>query len=159
MAKVPTINHTFSIDFTVWPKTPGKQRCTYKAGHSKGLEVTSQGPLKGQASPWARLILTAQPPPPGRGGGDAPTDPSLPSAPGKIEFTWQEVMIGLESSLLMFPINLLIVQIFRNTRPQVTKEQNTGKCDGGSPSPVVSPQPMEKGLLTPEVVTKVCSEL
>ncbi|CAM2101117.1 unnamed protein product [Caretta caretta] len=34
---------------------------------------------------------------------------------GKIEFTWQEVMIGFESSLLMFPINLLIVQIFRNT--------------------------------------------
>ncbi|OPJ78162.1 polycystic kidney disease protein 1-like 2 [Patagioenas fasciata monilis] len=33
---------------------------------------------------------------------------------GKIEFTWQEVMIGFESSLLMFPINLLIVQIFRN---------------------------------------------
>ncbi|XP_016052978.1 PREDICTED: polycystic kidney disease protein 1-like 2 [Miniopterus natalensis] len=73
---------------------------------------------------------------------------------GKIEFTWQEVMIGLESSLLMFPINLLIVQIFRNTHPRVTKEQNTGKCDGGSPSPVLSPQPMENGLLTPEVVTK-----
>ncbi|NWH66986.1 PK1L2 protein, partial [Geococcyx californianus] len=35
---------------------------------------------------------------------------------GKIEFTWQEVMIGFESSLLMFPINLLIVQIFRNVR-------------------------------------------
>ncbi|KAK2530103.1 Pkd1l2 [Columba guinea] len=33
---------------------------------------------------------------------------------GKIEFTWQEVMIGFESSFLMFPINLLIVQIFRN---------------------------------------------
>ncbi|KAM8774755.1 LOW QUALITY PROTEIN: polycystin-1-like protein 2 [Rhynchonycteris naso] len=71
----------------------------------------------------------------------------------KIEFTWQEVMIGLESSLLMFPINLLIIQIF-NTRPQVTKEHNTGKWDTRSPSSVPSPQPTEDGLLTSEVVTK-----
>ncbi|XP_002917769.2 LOW QUALITY PROTEIN: polycystic kidney disease protein 1-like 2 [Ailuropoda melanoleuca] len=73
---------------------------------------------------------------------------------GKIEFTWQEVMIGLESSLLMFPINLLIVQIFRNTRPRVTKEQNTGKWDRGSPSLASSLQPLDDGLLTLEVVTK-----
>ncbi|XP_039081859.1 polycystic kidney disease protein 1-like 2 [Hyaena hyaena] len=73
---------------------------------------------------------------------------------GKFEFTWQEVMIGLESSLLMFPINLLIVQIFRNTRPRVTKEQNAGKWDRGSPSLAPSLQPMEDGLLTLEVVTK-----
>uniref|UniRef100_M3YDV1 Polycystin-1-like protein 2 n=1 Tax=Mustela putorius furo TaxID=9669 RepID=M3YDV1_MUSPF len=69
---------------------------------------------------------------------------------GKIEFTWQEVMIGLESSLLMFPINLLIVQIFRNTCPRVTKEQNTEKWDRGSPSLASSQQPMENGLLTLE---------
>ncbi|KAF6078991.1 hypothetical protein HJG60_015036 [Phyllostomus discolor] len=72
---------------------------------------------------------------------------------GKIEFTWQEVVIGLESSLLMFPINLLIVQIFRNTRPRVTKEQSTRKWDRGSLSPAPSPQPMENGLLTPEADT------
>ncbi|XP_078295138.1 polycystin-1-like protein 2 isoform X2 [Panthera onca] len=75
---------------------------------------------------------------------------------GKIEFTWQEVMIGLESSLLMFPINLLIVQIFRNTRPRITKEQNAGKWDRGSPSLAPSLQSMEDGLLTLEVVTKAC---
>ncbi|XP_047565947.1 polycystic kidney disease protein 1-like 2 [Lutra lutra] len=73
---------------------------------------------------------------------------------GEIDFTWQEVMIGLESSLLMFPINLLIVQIFRNTCPRVTKEQNTEKWDRGSPSLASSQQPMENGLLTLEVVTK-----
>ncbi|XP_052512125.1 polycystic kidney disease protein 1-like 2 [Budorcas taxicolor] len=73
---------------------------------------------------------------------------------GQIEFTWQEVMIGLESSLLMFPINLLIVQIFRNTRPRVAKEQNAGKWDGRRLSLAPSPQPMEDGLLTPEAVTK-----
>ncbi|XP_046290740.1 polycystin-1-like protein 2 isoform X1 [Marmota monax] len=76
---------------------------------------------------------------------------------GKIEFTWQEVMIGLESSILMFPINLLIVQIFRNTRPRVPKEQTTGKQDWGTPKLTPAPQPMEDGLLTPEAVTKdVC---
>ncbi|XP_057568736.1 polycystic kidney disease protein 1-like 2 [Hippopotamus amphibius kiboko] len=73
---------------------------------------------------------------------------------GKIEFTWQEVMIGLESSLLMFPINLLIVQIFRNTRPRVTKEQDAGKWDGGTLSLAPSVQPVEDGFLTPEAVTK-----
>ncbi|XP_069871843.1 polycystin-1-like protein 2 [Dipodomys merriami] len=73
---------------------------------------------------------------------------------GKIEFTWQEVMIGLESSVLMFPINLLIVQIFRNARPRVTKEQNTGNQGGGSTSPTSSPQPMDDVLLTPDEVTK-----
>ncbi|XP_078722759.1 polycystin-1-like protein 3 [Lampetra fluviatilis] len=37
---------------------------------------------------------------------------------GGIEITWTEVMIGIESSILMFPINLLIVQFFRNVRPK-----------------------------------------
>ncbi|KAB1274495.1 Polycystic kidney disease protein 1-like 2 [Camelus dromedarius] len=69
---------------------------------------------------------------------------------GKIEFTWQEVMIGLESSLLMFPINLLIVQIFRNTHPRITREQNNGKWDARPLSLAPSPQPVEDGLLTPE---------
>ncbi|XP_012602024.2 polycystin-1-like protein 2 [Microcebus murinus] len=73
---------------------------------------------------------------------------------GKVEFTWQEVMIGLESSILMFPINLLIVQIFRNARPRAVKERDSGKGDRGSPSVTPSPQPIEDGLLTPEAVTK-----
>ncbi|XP_020848314.2 polycystin-1-like protein 2 [Phascolarctos cinereus] len=72
---------------------------------------------------------------------------------GKIEFTWQEVMIGLESSLLMFPINLLIVQIFRNTRPRSPKEENTRK---GPVSPQLSPSPeaAQEAFLTSETVTK-----
>ncbi|NXK89486.1 PK1L2 protein, partial [Formicarius rufipectus] len=56
---------------------------------------------------------------------------------GKIEFTWQEVMIGFESSILMFPINLLIVQIFRNIRPRPAKqgsEKKPGKKGRVSPS-------------------------
>lgn len=38
-------------------------------------------------------------------------------SPGHFEFTWQQFMIGVQSSLIMFPVNILIVSIFRNTRP------------------------------------------
>ncbi|KAL1784629.1 polycystic kidney disease protein 1-like 2 [Sigmodon hispidus] len=68
---------------------------------------------------------------------------------GKIEFTWQEVMIGLESSILVFPINLLIVQIFRNTRPRLPLEKN-GKREQEPPNLTLYPQPLEEGLLTAE---------
>uniref|UniRef100_A0A8C8RBC5 Polycystic kidney disease protein 1-like 2 n=1 Tax=Pelusios castaneus TaxID=367368 RepID=A0A8C8RBC5_9SAUR len=72
---------------------------------------------------------------------------------GKIEFTWQEVMIGFESSLLMFPINLLIVQIFRNIRPQVAKEhkeKKPGKSGRVSPNLPSPPQAIQSITLTPE---------
>ncbi|XP_062032025.1 polycystin-1-like protein 2 [Lepus europaeus] len=73
---------------------------------------------------------------------------------GKVEFTWQEVVIGLESSVLMFPINLLIVQIFRHTRPRATQAQSPGKRDSVTPNLTSTPQPVEDGFLTPEAVTK-----
>uniref|UniRef100_A0A8C2TS20 Polycystin 1 like 2/pseudo n=1 Tax=Coturnix japonica TaxID=93934 RepID=A0A8C2TS20_COTJA len=72
---------------------------------------------------------------------------------GKIEFTWQEVMIGFESSLLMFPINLLIVQIFRNTRPRPARqgtEKKPGKNGRVSPSLHPAPQVTPAVSLTPE---------
>uniref|UniRef100_A0A3B5LZZ9 Polycystic kidney disease 1 like 2a n=1 Tax=Xiphophorus couchianus TaxID=32473 RepID=A0A3B5LZZ9_9TELE len=47
-----------------------------------------------------------------------PTDPSEQTMDLHIEFTWQQVMVGFQSSIIMFPINLLIVSIFRNTRPR-----------------------------------------
>ncbi|XP_034430206.1 polycystic kidney disease protein 1-like 2 [Hippoglossus hippoglossus] len=47
-----------------------------------------------------------------------PTDPSEQTMDlGHFEFTWQQFMIGVQSSLVMFPVNILIVGIFRNTRP------------------------------------------
>uniref|UniRef100_H0Z296 Polycystin 1 like 2/pseudo n=1 Tax=Taeniopygia guttata TaxID=59729 RepID=H0Z296_TAEGU len=72
---------------------------------------------------------------------------------GKIEFTWQEVMIGFESSLLMFPINLLIVQIFRNVRPrpaQQGREKKPGKNGRVSPSLLPTPGATQAASLTPE---------
>ncbi|RLW01302.1 hypothetical protein DV515_00008078, partial [Chloebia gouldiae] len=72
---------------------------------------------------------------------------------GKIEFTWQEVMIGFESSLLMFPINLLIVQIFRNVRPrpaQQGREKKPGKNGRVSPSLLPTPGATQAASLTAE---------
>ncbi|XP_060551059.1 polycystin-1-like protein 2 [Pantherophis guttatus] len=74
---------------------------------------------------------------------------------GKIEFTWQEVMIGFESSILMFPINLLIVQIFRNIRSQFKKEQKPGKSGRVSPDfPSLPQQSPPNVSLTAEAVIK-----
>ncbi|XP_032386246.1 polycystic kidney disease protein 1-like 2 [Etheostoma spectabile] len=48
-----------------------------------------------------------------------PKDPSDQTMDlGRFEFTWQQFKIGVQSSLIMFPINILIVSIFRNTRPR-----------------------------------------
>ncbi|XP_074551429.1 polycystin-1-like protein 2 [Halichoeres trimaculatus] len=50
-----------------------------------------------------------------------PTDPSEQTLDlGHFEFTWQQFMIGVQSSLIMFPVNILIVSIFRNTQPRET---------------------------------------
>lgn len=42
VAQDPTINHSVSADYLVWPLAPGKQRCLYEAGYSKDLEIISQ---------------------------------------------------------------------------------------------------------------------
>ncbi|XP_069463204.1 polycystin-1-like protein 2 isoform X2 [Ambystoma mexicanum] len=87
-----------------------------------------------------------------------PTDPAEQKMDlGKIEFTWQEVMIGIESSILMFPINLLIVQIFRHIRPRPTTEQKEKKQGkSGRVSPTMSPSRpnTQYAGLTPEAVIK-----
>uniref|UniRef100_A0A8D3CTK8 Polycystic kidney disease 1 like 2a n=1 Tax=Scophthalmus maximus TaxID=52904 RepID=A0A8D3CTK8_SCOMX len=50
-----------------------------------------------------------------------PTDPSEQTMDlGHFEFTWQQFMVGVQSSLVMFPVNILIVSIFRHTRPRET---------------------------------------
>lgn len=51
---------------------------------------------------------------------------SLSLLPGHFEFTWQQFMIGVQSSLIMFPVNILIVSIFRNTQ---TRETSCCKCN------------------------------
>lgn len=84
---------------------------------------------------------------------------------GKIEFTWQQVMIGIQSSIIMFPINLLIVSIFRNVRRRERKTDQTrkqsktdsvkqGKTGRVSPTQPPSPQ-TEHREITPDTVIKV----
>ncbi|KAE8297039.1 Polycystic kidney disease protein 1-like 2 PC1-like 2 protein Polycystin-1L2 Precursor [Larimichthys crocea] len=87
-----------------------------------------------------------------------PTDPSEQTMDlGHIEFTWQQVMIGIQSSIIMFPINLLIVSIFRNTRPRdkatKTDASKQGKTVRVSPSQTSSPQKELKDI-TPDTVIK-----
>ncbi|KAI3377913.1 hypothetical protein L3Q82_009040 [Scortum barcoo] len=87
-----------------------------------------------------------------------PTDPSEQTMDlGHIEFTWQQVMIGIQSSIIMFPINLLIVSIFRNTRPREkagkTDASKQGKTGRVSPSQTSSPHKELKDI-TPDTVIK-----
>ncbi|XP_063044343.1 polycystin-1-like protein 2 [Engraulis encrasicolus] len=98
-----------------------------------------------------------------------PTDPAEQTMDlGHIEFTWQQVMIGVQSSIIMFPINLLIVSIFRNTRPREkrskkakkdkTKTKKTdprkqAKSGRVSPSQPPSPESLHREL-TPDAVIK-----
>lgn len=67
-------------------------------------------------------------------------------------------MIGVQSSIIMFPINLLIVSIFRNTRPREkdtkTNASNQGKT-GGQVSPSESSSKKELKDITPDTVIKV----
>ncbi|XP_058848646.1 polycystin-1-like protein 2 isoform X1 [Acipenser ruthenus] len=93
-----------------------------------------------------------------------PTDPSEQKMDlGGFTITWHQVMIGFESSILVFPINLLIVTIFRKVRPREKKDQKKedkqqdktehGKTVRVSPSQPPSPQSVPREL-TPESVIK-----
>ncbi|XP_014843096.1 PREDICTED: polycystic kidney disease protein 1-like 2 isoform X1 [Poecilia mexicana] len=87
-----------------------------------------------------------------------PTNPSEQTMDlGHIEFTWQQVMVGFQSSIIMFPINLLIVSIFRNTRPREKAAKAEGLKQGNtvrvSPSQTSSP-PTEIKHITADTVIK-----
>lgn len=67
-------------------------------------------------------------------------------------------MIGIQSSIIMFPINLLIVSIFRNTRPRErdTKTVSSKRAEAGEASPPPNSN-TEKHIkdVTPDTVIKV----
>lgn len=56
---------------------------------------------------------------------------------GSLKITWQEIMVGVESGLLMFPINILIITIFRSIRPRIIS-----KSDKGDPEENLRPRPV-----------------
>lgn len=69
----------------------------------------------------------------------------LPST-GSLEITWQEIMVGVESGLLMFPINILIITIFRSIKPRIVSKSQ--KDDEGHTRPPA---------ITIPSILKVCS--
>ncbi|XP_038575816.1 polycystic kidney disease protein 1-like 2 [Micropterus salmoides] len=60
-----------------------------------------------------------------------PKDPSEQTMElGHFKFTWQHFRIGIQSSLIMFPLNILIVSIFRKTPRKVSiNKHKTKKTD------------------------------
>lgn len=63
----------------------------------------------------------------------------LPSLPGSLQITWQEIMVGVESGLLMFPINILIITIFRSIRPRIVLKSRNKEEGNARPARVTVP--------------------
>lgn len=64
---------------------------------------------------------------------------------GSFQLTWQQIMVAVESALLMFPINILIVTIFRSIQPRIQKEEeDMVKTYNSDKSSVVSMQTILK---------------
>lgn len=59
-------------------------------------------------------------------------------SPGSLQITWQEIMVGVESGLLMFPINILIITIFRSIRPRIISKSQKGDSEGNLRPPAVT---------------------
>ncbi|RXM27247.1 Polycystic kidney disease protein 1-like 2 [Acipenser ruthenus] len=67
-----------------------------------------------------------------------PVDPNSPVVfqfTSALVFTSQEIMIGVESALLMFPINILIITIFRSIKPRDPNSKKSKKNDLPKKSP------------------------
>ncbi|XP_074481384.1 polycystin-1-like protein 2 [Sebastes fasciatus] len=46
---------------------------------------------------------------------------------GSLKITWQELMVGVQSGLLMFPINILIITIFRSIKPRMISKKEVSE--------------------------------
>ncbi|KAF1392766.1 hypothetical protein PFLUV_G00031470 [Perca fluviatilis] len=57
---------------------------------------------------------------------------------GSLQITWQELMVGIQSGLLMFPINILIITIFRSIRPRVISNSQKGDSEENLRPPAVN---------------------
>lgn len=81
-----------------------------------------------------------------------PVDPA-----GSFELTWQQIMVAVESALLMFPINILIVTIFRSIQPRVKNDDpDVAKTNSSDKSSVVSMQTILKVFMLNSSVAVSC---
>ncbi|CAN9507150.1 unnamed protein product [Ophioblennius macclurei] len=56
---------------------------------------------------------------------------------GSMQITVQELMVGLQCGLLMFPINILIITIFRSIRPRMISQPKNEEDNLGPPAVTV----------------------
>ncbi|CAL9701573.1 unnamed protein product [Knipowitschia caucasica] len=70
---------------------------------------------------------------------------------GILKLTLQEIMVGIQSGLLMFPINILIITIFRSIKPRIVTKKVIEE-DFVKPPPVSIPSILKE---TEEVITMV----
>ncbi|XP_041841661.1 polycystic kidney disease protein 1-like 2 isoform X2 [Melanotaenia boesemani] len=54
---------------------------------------------------------------------------------GSMQISWQEFMVGVQSGLLMFPINILIITIFRSIKPRMSSSKSKGDTEMNLRSP------------------------
>ena len=73
---------------------------------------------------------------------------------GPIDFTWQQLMIGIQSSIVVVPFNLMTITIFRFTGPRKPseREQKAGpkgqeKKAGGNAKPKGKTKPKDEKLI------------
>ncbi|KPP59482.1 hypothetical protein Z043_122595, partial [Scleropages formosus] len=57
---------------------------------------------------------------------------------GSLKLTLEELMVGVESGLLMFPINILIITIFRSTKPRHSPAKDTSESVQDKKAPPVT---------------------
>ncbi|XP_028296406.1 polycystic kidney disease protein 1-like 2 [Gouania willdenowi] len=75
---------------------------------------------------------------------------------GSFKLTWQEIIVGIQSGLLMFPINILIITIFRSIRPRIvskSKKEDKEKANA-QPSVVTVPTLLRDAE---EVISLTCN--
>lgn len=58
--------------------------------------------------------------------------------PGSIKMTWQDLMVGVQCGLLMFPINILIITIFRSIKPRIVPKSKKADPEKNLRPPIVN---------------------
>ncbi|CAL8362048.1 unnamed protein product [Gadus morhua 'NCC'] len=84
-----------------------------------------------------------------------PADPNSPVlfSFGSLHITWQEIMVGVQSGLLMFPINILIITIFRSIKPRLSVGEKKKNKQQIQPPTVTIPLVLQE---TEKVVMSLC---
>uniref|UniRef100_UPI000D3059C8 polycystic kidney disease protein 1-like 2 n=1 Tax=Maylandia zebra TaxID=106582 RepID=UPI000D3059C8 len=57
---------------------------------------------------------------------------------GSIKMTWQDLMVGVQCGLLMFPINILIITIFRSIKPRIVPKSKKADPEENVKPPILN---------------------